>query len=408
MANSLNKINSGGIKDDSIVNADIKSDAAIALSKLASTPAVLTGSTDNTITTVTGANAIQGESNLTFDGSTLDCTGKIRVDISSTGTVGSGAAEGIFLRNTNETDNNAVTIFGGADDYGAAASAINFVNVDHSANAGSISFDTRTTGNSYAERLRIDSSGNVGIGTASPANPLEVKTTGTSTSVFGNRTAHFRSDASGRDAHIAFGDNVNASAAIGYSNPDLYFYVAGAERARFASGNFNITGNLVMAAAGKGIDFSDTGDAAGATAELLDDYEIGTFTPILGGSNYGSYYISGTGKYTKIGRQVFFQLAFHNKDLDNNAAGNMRIRSFPYSWNTTSGRPAIPVTMMYNITMPDSNNTNPNTYTVYGDSDGITLHGLSSHDGVAWDGWSITSFEAAGLYLDITGSYMTS
>tara|TARA_R100000655_G_scaffold108823_2_gene161638 strand:- start:929 stop:1948 length:1020 start_codon:yes stop_codon:yes gene_type:complete len=35
MANALNKVNSGGIKDDSIVNADIKSDAAIAGSKLA-------------------------------------------------------------------------------------------------------------------------------------------------------------------------------------------------------------------------------------------------------------------------------------------------------------------------------------------------------------------------------------
>ena len=35
MANTLNKINSGGIKDDSVVNADIKSDAAIAGSKLA-------------------------------------------------------------------------------------------------------------------------------------------------------------------------------------------------------------------------------------------------------------------------------------------------------------------------------------------------------------------------------------
>ncbi len=68
---ALTTVNSGGIKDDSIVNADIKSDAAIALSKLASTPAVLTGSTNNTITTVTGANAIQGEANLTFDGTSL-------------------------------------------------------------------------------------------------------------------------------------------------------------------------------------------------------------------------------------------------------------------------------------------------------------------------------------------------
>ena len=37
--------------------------------------AVQTGSTNNTVTTVTGANAFQGEANLTFDGSTLAVTG---------------------------------------------------------------------------------------------------------------------------------------------------------------------------------------------------------------------------------------------------------------------------------------------------------------------------------------------
>jgi len=41
----------------------------------ADTKAVLTGSTNNTITTVTGAHAFQGEANLTFDGSTLAVTG---------------------------------------------------------------------------------------------------------------------------------------------------------------------------------------------------------------------------------------------------------------------------------------------------------------------------------------------
>ena len=68
---SLTQVNSAGIVDGTIVNADINSSAAIALSKLASTPAVLTGSTNNTIATVTGANAIQGEANLTYNGSTL-------------------------------------------------------------------------------------------------------------------------------------------------------------------------------------------------------------------------------------------------------------------------------------------------------------------------------------------------
>ena len=41
------------------------------LTGTASDNAVLTGSTNNTLVTVTGANAITGESDLTFDGSTL-------------------------------------------------------------------------------------------------------------------------------------------------------------------------------------------------------------------------------------------------------------------------------------------------------------------------------------------------
>lgn len=45
----------------------------------ADTKAVLSGSTNNQITTVTGAHAIQGESNLTFDGSTLAVTGAVTV-----------------------------------------------------------------------------------------------------------------------------------------------------------------------------------------------------------------------------------------------------------------------------------------------------------------------------------------
>ena len=43
----------------------------------AATGATLTGSTNNQVTTVTGANAIQGEANLTFDGTTLAVTGNI-------------------------------------------------------------------------------------------------------------------------------------------------------------------------------------------------------------------------------------------------------------------------------------------------------------------------------------------
>jgi hypothetical protein len=69
-------------------------------------------------------------------------------------------------------------------------------------------------------------------------------------------------------------------------------------------------GNLVIGTSGKGIDFSADSSAAGMTSELLDDYEEGTWTPVLtiGGTTetIGSVYAA----YTKIGRQVTVQFKF--------------------------------------------------------------------------------------------------
>jgi len=62
-----------------------------------------------------------------------------------------------------------------------------------------------------------------------------------------------------------------------------------------------LAGNFVIGTAGKGIDFSADGQAAGMTSELLDDYEEGTWAPSVGGD---ATYLIQTGFYTKIGRQV--------------------------------------------------------------------------------------------------------
>jgi len=84
-------IDNAHLADDAVGTAEIADDAVTA-DKLANAintdiaaKAVLTGSTDNTITTVTGANAIQGEANLTFDGSELTVTGDIHVSDASPG-----------------------------------------------------------------------------------------------------------------------------------------------------------------------------------------------------------------------------------------------------------------------------------------------------------------------------------
>jgi len=67
-----------------------------------------------------------------------------------------------------------------------------------------------------------------------------------------------------------------------------------------------VDGNVIIGTSGKGIDFSATADASGMTSELLDDYETGTWTPVItfsAGSGTITY-TTQQGTYTKIGNLV--------------------------------------------------------------------------------------------------------
>jgi hypothetical protein len=70
------------------------------------------------------------------------------------------------------------------------------------------------------------------------------------------------------------------------------------------------TGNVVIGTAGKGIDFSANTHAAGMTSELLNDYEEGTWTPVVAGSSTAgtATYTTQEGTYTKVGRLVTFRV----------------------------------------------------------------------------------------------------
>ena len=177
--------------------------------------ASISNNADNRVITGGSGTNLNGEANLTFDGSIVDVTGKLRIDISNGGTAGSGTAEGIFLRNLQETDNNCISIFGGADSYSAAASAINFINVDHSANYGDISFDTRGSGG-YGERLRIESGGNVRVS-----------------------DEHLRFDTTGKGIIFGIDGGSNRPSIIGNytssSDNNMVFNVTGSERVRIDS-----------------------------------------------------------------------------------------------------------------------------------------------------------------------------
>jgi hypothetical protein len=93
------------------------------------------------------------------------------------------------------------------------------------------------TGASAVTAISIDASQNVGIG-ATPGEKLTVQTALTGTTAGSNTVARFQSNGNGYDAHLALGDNVNASARIGYLSGDLYLWANGAERVRAdTSGN---------------------------------------------------------------------------------------------------------------------------------------------------------------------------
>jgi hypothetical protein len=62
-------------------------------------------------------------------------------------------------------------------------------------------------------------------------------------------------------------------------------------------------GNATPAASGSGVSFPAT-QSASSDANTLDDYEEGTFTPVLVSTGATFAYAAQQGTYTKIGRQV--------------------------------------------------------------------------------------------------------
>jgi hypothetical protein len=157
-------------------------------------------------------------------------------------------------------------------------------------------------GSSSAERMRITSAGNVGIGTSSPSEKLEI--------------------AADADPKIRFLDTGNLDAKVGIvGSTALGFEVNGAERARITSdGYFRL--------AGGGIQFN--GDTAAANA--LDDYEEGTWTPVFSGTTFSGA-IGAT--YTKIGRVVNVQMNFVNQTLSS-SSGTAAISGLPFTCNSVT------------------------------------------------------------------------
>ena len=188
-----------------------------------------------------------------------------------------------------------------------------------------------------SDKVTIDSSGNVGIGTTSPGRIAELKNTS-------NPALRLNNGTDVADIGLA----TSAGALVtGSSDGALVLARGGANvinlgtngTNRFtigSSGDVTIAdGNLVVAS-GHGIDFSATSDNAGMEAELLDNYEEGTFTPAFVGASSGITYTTQTGRYTLIGDlcTVFITMSY---TLSGFSGSNLRL-NIPFTGHASLGQ----------------------------------------------------------------------
>ena len=201
------------------------------------------------------------------------------------------------------------------------------------------------------ERMRIDSSGNVGIGTDSPDAQLELETASAPSVIrLSRKTTTNDGDAIGQ---IDFRDNASGGTFArveglttdntgGSLDGALVFWVTKAnsftEAMRIENGNLDMSaggGNIILDS-GAGIDFSDTANSSGTmTSELLDDYEEGTWTPAWSFATSGSATISiDSATYTKIGRVVNVNARFNTSSISS-PVGTATLTGLPFTANST-------------------------------------------------------------------------
>lgn len=202
--------------------------------------------------------------------------------------------------------------------------------------------DTIAFAEGGAEAMRINSSGNVGIGTASPSSPLNVvAASGSGLAIAINGRS---SDNTGAMYLYANNGTTQQATIIATASEFRHssvpaaavqtFYTNSAERMRInSSGNVQIynlgLGNTTPSTSGTGITFPAT-QSASTDANTLDDYEEGTWSAVVAAeSGTITTYSITTTYYTKIGNTVHAFVRFTVSNLG--TGSNFVVSGLPFA-----------------------------------------------------------------------------
>ena len=96
-------------------------------------------------------------------------------------------------------------------------------------------------------------------------------------------------------------------------------------------------GNTTPSASGSGISFPAT-QSASSDANTLDDYEEGTWTPVITGTSVAgsATYSTQSGTYVKIGKYVFLQM-FVTFTSAHTGTGGTKVGGFPFTIGANFG-----------------------------------------------------------------------
>ena len=226
-----------------------------------------------------------------------------------------------------------------------------------------------------SEKVRIDSSGNLLVGTTSGSSPITLQTRSGEFYQTGMQINSTNSDFSG-----ALLDMRATSGSVNTANGRfLRFYSDNGSTERF---HVKGSGEIYTAA---GILLGGTG-----SANLLDDYEEGTWTPTVSNGTISYLY----NRYTKIGREVTVSAFIYNFS-DRTTAAALVVNGLPFT-SSASSRTVGSVMLRY------SNNTSINASYITASTNAVEFYGVHS---ASWDVLQYNDLNSASSEMYFTISY---